>query len=104
MVATELEGDPETAQTVLTIVLVLGALWTLVLVLFARKLWQGSDRARLLVLVWTTLSITVAAVDYFVSGSEITVRTTLLTLALDILILLALSSRDARAWCRRLRQ
>ena len=37
-------------------------------------------------------------------GQDITVRTTLLTLSLDILVLLALSSRDAAAYARRPRR
>ncbi|QIM17542.1 hypothetical protein G7066_00330 [Leucobacter coleopterorum] len=100
---TDLAQDPDTARILLSILLGLGAVWTLFLVLLARWVWRGSNTARVLVMVWTTLSITVSAIDYFVNGEEITVRTTLLTLALDILVLLALSSRDARAWARRLR-
>ncbi len=51
-----------------------------------------------------TVSIITAAVGYFANGEEITVRTTLVTLALDILVLLALSSRPSRAWSRRPRR
>ena len=50
------------------------------------------------------VSVASAAIGYFANGEEITIRTTLLTLALDILVLLALSSRDARAWARRPRR
>lgn len=96
-----LEGDPELAQIVLWVLLGFGAAWTLFLLLLARWLWRGSNVARLLVMLWSTVSISTAAVDYFVSGAEITVRTTLLTLALDILVMLALSSQGARAWARR---
>ncbi|QIK63399.1 hypothetical protein G7068_09455 [Leucobacter viscericola] len=99
---TELAQEPATARILLIILLGFGAVWTIFLVLLARWVWRGSNTARVLVMVWTTLSITVSAIDYFVNGEEITVRTTLLTLALDILVLLALSSRDARAWARRL--
>lgn len=99
---TDLAQDPDTARVLLSILLGFGALWTLFLVLLARWVWRGSNVARVLVMVWTTLSITISAIDYFVNGEEITVRTTLVTLALDILVLLALSSRDARAWARRL--
>ncbi|QIM15582.1 hypothetical protein G7067_02790 [Leucobacter insecticola] len=96
-----LEEDLEVAQIVLWILLGFGAAWTLFLLLLARWLWRGSNVARLLVMLWSTVSISIAAVDYFVSGAEITVRTTLLTLALDILVMLALSSQGARAWARR---
>jgi hypothetical protein len=52
-------------------------------------------------MVFATLSITLSAIDYFGADAEITLRTTLITLALDILVLLALSSRNARAYARR---
>ncbi|UOQ59343.1 hypothetical protein MUN76_09755 [Leucobacter rhizosphaerae] len=86
---------------VLWILLGFLGVWTLLLLVLALLLWRGSNLARLLVMVWTTLSITAAAIGYFTLGEEITFRTTLLTLALDILVLLALSSRDARIWARR---
>lgn len=74
--------------------------WVVLLAVMAWLVLLGSNAARMLVMAGTTLSITAAALAYFSSGEEITVRTTLLTLTLDILILLALSSRDARAWSR----
>jgi len=42
----------------------------------------------------------VLAQEKYMRRAEITVHTTLLTLALDILMLLALSDRDVRAWTR----
>ena len=99
----DLPPDVGDLRVVLWILLGFLGLWTLLLLGLARWLWRGSNRARLLVMIWTTLSISAAAVGYFSMGEEITVRTTLLTLALDILVLLALSSRDARAWARRAR-
>lgn len=74
--------------------------WVALLVVLAWLVLRGSNWARMLVMSGTTLSIILVAVDYFTAGDEITVRTTLLTLTLDILILLALSSKDARAWSR----
>ena len=94
------DGLPELPRVALAVLLAVGALWTALLLLLARRLWVGSNTARVLTMVWMTTSITASAAGYFASGAEITVRTTLLTLALDILILLALSSRPARAWAR----
>ena len=54
-------------------------------------------------MILATLSIVVSWLDY-VAGQEITIRTTLVTLALDILVLLALSSRAARAYAQRPRR
>ncbi len=71
------------------------------LFLLAWLIWRGSNTARILVMCGLTLSITTSAIGYFAMGEEITIRTTLMVLALDILVLLALSSRDSRAWARR---
>ena len=100
-----LDLPPDTGDISFVLWIILGFLgfWTLLLLLLARWLWRGSNRARVAVMIWTTLSIVAAAVGYFAMGEEITVRTTLLTLSLDILVLLALSSRGARAWARRAR-
>ena len=72
----------------------------LVLVGLAVAMLRGSNVARVLVMVGLTFSTVTAAVGYFVGGEQITIRTTLLTVALDILVLLALSGRDVRAWSR----
>lgn len=96
----DVDLTPEESAVLLSIVLGVSGAWMLLLVLLAWLVWRGSNAARILVMLGTTLSITAAAVSYFSMGEEITVRTTLLTLSLDILILLALSSRDARAWAR----
>ncbi len=90
----------EFSAALLGVLLGIGALWTLFLLLLARWLWRGNNAARVLTMIWMTVSITSAAIGYFAAGAEITVRTTLLTLSLDILILLALSSRPARVWAR----
>lgn len=97
---TEFDLDAESSQVVLGIILGAVGLWTLVLLVFGIGLWRGSNTARMMVQAWTALSITSAAIAYFAGDDGITVRATLLTLALDILLLLALSSRPARAWTR----
>lgn len=47
------------------------------------------------------ISIVTAFVSWWVRDQEITLQTTLLSLAVDILVLLALSSRSAAAYARR---
>ncbi|MNW67945.1 hypothetical protein D3C74_466250 [compost metagenome] len=51
-------------------------------------------------MVLAAISTTSSFVGWAVSGDQITLRTTLLTVALDILVLLTLSSRDAAAYTR----
>jgi hypothetical protein len=87
--------------TALTFVLVIGGVVLVAELGFAWLVFRGSNWARIAVMVVAMGSITIAALDYFLGGEDITIRTTLLTLACDILVLLALSSRAARAWARR---
>ncbi len=76
----------------------------LISLVLAWSIWRGSNTARVLVMFGVTISTLTSAVGYFANGEKITIHTTLLTVALDILVLLALSSRDARAWARRPRR
>ena len=62
---------------------------------------RGGNAARVLVMAVATVSIVTAFVSWWVQGQEITLQTTLLSLAVDILVLLALSSRSAAAYARR---
>ncbi len=98
--AAELEIPRDASEVALITVLVVGGIFIVVLLLLAWLFWRGCNFARVLVLLGHTLSITTAAIGYFTAGEEITIQTTLLTVAFDILVLLALSSRDARAWAR----
>ncbi|MET4159295.1 hypothetical protein [Agromyces sp. PvR057] len=93
--------EDHTLNVVLIGILVAGGIGLLVVVGFGIAVYRGGNVARLLVMTFTSLSITVAAIDYFAGGEDITIRTTLLTLSLDILVMLALSSRAARAYARR---
>jgi hypothetical protein len=62
---------------------------------------RGTNWPRVLVMVLSTLSISSAFVGWWAQGQQIRIETTFVTLALDILILLALSSRSAAAYARR---
>lgn len=100
-----LEGRPEAAaaDAGLTLVLVAGSILLAIELVLALLVWYGSNGARITVMLFATATITVAAIDSFTGEIEVTIRTTFLTVALDILILLALSSREARAFARRTR-
>ena len=64
-------------------------------------IFRGSNAARVLVMVVTVISISTAFVSWWARDQEITLQTTLLSLAVDILVLLALSSCSAAAYARR---
>lgn len=63
----------------------------------------GQSWARSVAMAYATISILIAFGNYWLNGAEITFRTTLLSLTLDILILLTLSSEPAREYARRAR-
>jgi hypothetical protein len=79
---------------------VLGGVFV-VQVVFGILILVGSNLARVLVMLLSVASISASFVGWWAYGQEITVGTTLVTLSLDILVLLALSSRDAAAYARR---
>lgn len=83
-----------------SVVLLIGGTVLLIDLVLAVLIWFGSNWARITVMLFATINISVAAIDSFTGDTEVTIRTTFLTVAIDILILLALSSRDARAWAR----
>jgi hypothetical protein len=97
----EAASDAEAARVVLAVILGLGCAVLVIDLMLAVLVYRGNNAARLAIMIFATISIIVAAIDYFGEGTDITIRTTLITLALDILVLLALSSRAARAYARR---
>lgn len=96
-------GTPEeaAADVVLVVILVAGGIVLAVQLVLAVFVWFGGNRSRITVMLFATFSIAAAWIDSITGSTEITLRTTFITLALDILVLLALSSRNARAYARR---
>jgi hypothetical protein len=62
--------------------------------------FTGHNWARVLALSLASVSILISFADYSLNGAQITLRTSLVSVTLDILILLALSSTDARHYAR----
>jgi len=102
----QLSGDELDAVTDagLAIVLVFGGVIILVELVLAVLVYVGLNWPRIVVMVLSTLSISGSFAAWWVGDQEITLQTTLLTLSLDILVMLALSSRAARAYARRPRR
>lgn len=100
-IASEASLDAASRPIIFWSIMSIGLICVLVLLGLTWAIWRGSNAARVLVMFGLTLSTTTAAISYFAQGEEITIHTTLLTVAFDILALLALSSRDSRAWSRR---
>ncbi|MGB4777735.1 hypothetical protein [Microbacterium sp.] len=99
-----LEGfdpSPEGRTAALGVVLATGVAVLVADVLLAFFVLLGRNAARVIVMIFSTLSIASSFVAWWVQGQEITLQGTFLSLSLDILILLALSSRSAAAYARR---
>lgn len=69
--------------------------------IMALLVYRGVNGARLIVMTVSVVSISSAFIAWWVQGQAIHLDGTFFTLALDILILLALSSRSAAAYARR---
>ena len=87
----------------LVAVLVVGGVILLVELVLAVFIYLGWNWPRVVVMVFATLSISGSFAAWWAGDQEVTLQTTLLTLSLDILVMLALSSRAARAYARRRR-
>lgn len=85
----------------LVVILAVGGIATVLEGVLAVLIYRGHNWARVLVMLYAVLSISVAFTTWWVGGQDIRIETTLLTLSLDILVLLALSSRQAAAYARR---
>ncbi|MGR0318401.1 LssY C-terminal domain-containing protein [Agromyces sp. ZXT2-3] len=92
------------ARLALVVVVVAGAVVLAIELLLAVRIWAGGNLSRIVVMIFATISITGTAAESFLGDAEVTVRTTFIAVALDILVLLALSSRDARAFARQPRR
>ena len=89
------------AQVGLWVVLAVGGTAVVFDLVCAIFVLRGHNWARVAVMVVSVLSISTTFVAWWAQGQEIRVDETFVSLALDILVLLALSSRSAAAYARR---
>jgi hypothetical protein len=95
------EAQAEVAVTIATVMVLLFAF---VEVLLAWFVFLGRNWARTVAMALSTAAICLQAFDVFHGGPDITLQSNLPGLALDILLLLALSSRRARDYALRPRK
>ncbi|MCP2635769.1 hypothetical protein K0817_004210 [Microbacterium sp. HD4P20] len=95
------DPSPEGSQAALWFVLAAGATVLLADLVLGIFVFLGRNWARVIVMVIAALSIGTVFVAWWAQGQEIEIHTTFLSLSLDILLLLALSSRSAGAYARR---
>lgn len=88
-------------QLALTATLAIGGIVLLVDLLLATFTFRGHNWSRVVVMIISVGSISTTFTAWWFQGQEITLDGTFLSLSLDILILLAFSSRSAAAYARR---
>ncbi|MFF1571524.1 LssY C-terminal domain-containing protein [Leifsonia sp. NPDC058292] len=94
------DADSDVALGVIAGVLGLGLIVYLAL---AVLVLLGSNWARIASMTFSAAIIAFTAIDYFNGGPQVSLRTNLLGIPLDILVVLALSSQRSRLWARRRR-
>jgi hypothetical protein len=97
-----LDGESQ-AVTIGSFILILIAVGMVPVVdiLMAWLIYRGHNWPRVLVMSITVVSVTSTFIAWWWQGQQVTIHTTLFSLGLDILVLLALSSRSAAAYARR---
>ena len=89
------------AGTALWFILALGGTVLAIDLLLTIFVFLGRNWARVIVMVIAVMSISTSFVAWWAQGQEIEIEGTFLSLSLDILLLLALSSRSSAAYARR---
>ncbi len=98
----DLTLDGQTQEGAIAVAIGALIVFSLLDIAFAFLLLMRNNTARIIIMLLSFTSIVAQAIDFFNGGPQITVHTTLPSLSLDILVLLALSSPKARAWSRRM--
>lgn len=96
-----MEIGPDAAQAALWLVLGIGGLGLVIEIVLALLIYRGHNWPRVLVMVISVFSIGTSFTAWWAQGQEITIQGTFVSLSLDILLLLALSSRSAARYARR---
>jgi len=94
-------SQEDSANLVLGIVMGVFGAGLVLYFLLALLVFFGSNWARIAAMSYSSLIIATAAIDSFNGGPEVSLRNNLLGVALDILVVLALSSKRSRLWARR---
>ncbi|MGV8882012.1 MAG: LssY C-terminal domain-containing protein [Rhodoglobus sp.] len=96
----EFEKSGITAQEGLAVTIGTLAVFAVIQLIFGVFVVMGSNVARVIVLFVSTVSIITYGIDFVTGGSQLSQQTNLVSLAIDILVLLALSSDRSSRWAR----
>lgn len=91
----------DVADLLLVIGLSALGVWYVFYGVLAGLVFAGANWARIVAMSFASLSIIVVFLDWWNAGIPVTFQTSLASVALDILVLLALSAQSARSFARR---
>lgn len=97
----DIVSTPQLADASLLVIMIAIGLFLLVDAILALFVLRGHNWARVVIMTFSAISISALFLQWWAGGLDISITTTLLSIGLDILILLALSSRSAAAYARR---
>lgn len=99
---TDIETVPlDVADFFLTVGFIALGVWYLFYGVLAGFVMAGSNWARITAMSFASIGIIVVFLDWWNEGIQVTFRTSLASVAFDILVLLALSAQSARRFARR---
>lgn len=92
-------GEQATAGLIVIAAIIAAAM--IAEIVLAVFIFRGHNWPRVIVMSFAVISITTAFAAWWADDLEITLKTSLVSTSLDVLVLLALSSRSAAAYARR---
>jgi hypothetical protein len=99
--AVDIDADTVSLVVLIALMTIFGVVVVIDLTV-ARLIFRGSNRARFVAMILATFMVLGSAVDFIVNGTSFTLENGgLLGLSLDILVLVALSSDEARDFAAR---
>ncbi len=101
LVAGGFDSSSQAEQLGLWFVIGVGGVVLLADLVLGVLLYLGRNWARVILMIIAALSISASFVAWWAQEQEVTIQGTFVSLSLDILLLLALSSRSAAAYARR---
>ncbi len=103
LLTTDTEGDAD-AYLFVEVLGIAVLAFAVIEAFLAWRVFLGKNWARLVAMALSTIAIVAQAIGFITGGTEVTLQADLPGLALDILLILALSSERALTWARRARK
>lgn len=96
-----IEGGADALGAAMWLFVAIGAIVIAADIVLAVLILRGWNWPRVMVMSWAAFFIITAFIGWWFADEVVTIETTLISVGLDVLLLLALSSREAAAYARR---